>query len=66
MVQADSASSWRTNLGVASTIVGALAIGGGVVAMVFANDEYNDTEDFETLAGLERLGYGVGGGLMAV
>lgn len=66
MVQTDAGSTWRTNLGVASTILGALAVGGGVTAMVFANDEYNDTEDFETLAGLERLGYGVGGGLMAV
>ena len=66
MVQTDTDSSWRTNLGVTSIVLGGLAIGGGVLAMTFANDEYNDTEDFETLAGLERLGYGVGGGLIAV
>lgn len=66
MTQTDTDSSWRTNLGVVSIVLGGLAVGGGVVAMVFADDEYNDTEEFETLAGLERLGYGVGGGLMAV
>lgn len=66
MVQTATDSTWRTNLGVVSIVLGGLAIGGGVTAMVFADDEYNDTDDFETLAGLERLGYGVGGGLMAV
>ncbi len=66
MVQTDTDSSWRTNLGVTSIVLGGLAIGGGVVAMTFANDEYNDTDEFDTLAGLEKLGYGVGGGLMAV
>jgi len=66
MVRTESDSSWRTNLGITSIILGAVAIGGGVTAFVFAEDEYNDTDDFDRLAGLEALGYGVGGGLLAV
>jgi len=66
MTQTDTDSGWRSNLGGAAVGLGALAVAGGVVAMVFANDEFNDTDEFETLAGWERLGYGVGGGLMAV
>lgn len=66
LVRTETDSSWRSNLGIVSTVLGGLAIAGGVTAYVFAEDEYNDTADFETLAGLERLGYGLGGGLLAV
>lgn len=66
LVQTESPTTWRTTTGVVSLVVGALAIGGGVTAYFFAEDEYNDTDDFERFAMLERLGYGVGGGLVAV
>lgn len=66
LVQTESPTTWRTTTGVVSLVIGAAAIGGGVVAWQFAEDEYNDTDDFETLASWERIGYGVGGGLLAI
>ncbi|MCB9553763.1 MAG: PEGA domain-containing protein, partial [Myxococcales bacterium] len=66
LVQTESPTTWRTTTGVVSIVVGALAIGGGVTAYFFAEDEYNDTDDFDRFATLERVGYGVGGGLLAI
>lgn len=66
LVQTESPTTWRTTTGVVSLVLGAAAIAGGVVAYVFAEDEYNDTDDFDTLTTYQSLGYGVGGGLLAV
>lgn len=66
MVRTDNISTWRTGLGWTAEVLGALCIGGGVVAFFLAEDEYNDTDDFDKLAFYEKLGYGLGGGLMAV
>ena len=59
-------STWRSSTGWAANVLGVLAIVGGVVAWQFVDDAYNDTADFDDLAGYERLGYGVGGGLLTV
>lgn len=66
LVQTESPTTWRTTTGVVALVLGSAAIAGGVVAYVFAEDEYNDTEDFDTLTTYQSLGYGVGGGLLAV
>ena len=58
--------SWRSYLGWTSISLGALAIGGGAVAFVFAEDEFNDTDDFEQLELFQNLGYYLGGSLFAV
>ena len=36
------------------------------MAWQFADDAYNDTREFDTLSGYERMGYGVGGGLLTL
>lgn len=57
--------SWRSGLGWTANVIGLLSIAGGVVAWQFADREFNDTQDFKDLAFYEKLGYGLGGGLMA-
>lgn len=66
LVKVDTSSTWRSPLGWTMNVIGILAVGGGVASMVHANNLYNDTDDFETFSGLETIGYGVGGGLLAV
>jgi len=66
LVQTSANSTWRSPLGWTLNVVGFLAIAGGVTAYFFAEEEFNDTDQFKQLALYEKLGYGVGGGLMAV
>ncbi len=70
MVRTEVLNSWRTPLGWTMNVFGILAIGGGVTAYLFADvidgGKFNDTQEFEDLAFYERLGYGVGGGLLAL
>ena len=58
--------SWRSYLGWASVSIGAIATAGGVVAYKFAEDQFNDTDDFDQLVLLQNLGYGLGGSLIGV
>ena len=53
-------------MGWVSQVLGLMSIGGGVVAMHFANREYNDTERYRKLAQAETLGYGLGGSLIGM
>ena len=62
----EKGTTWRTPTGWVTQVVGALCIAGGYIAMRYANNYYNDTSEFERLAQAERLGYGVGGGLMGL
>jgi hypothetical protein len=62
----DRATTWRTPTGWVSQVLGALSMSGAYVAMKYANRQYRDTNDFERLAQIEKLGYGVGGGLMGI
>ena len=62
----DAAPSWRSYLGWASVSIGIVGIAGGVVAFRFAEDEFNDTDDFDQLVLLQNIGYGVGGGLLGL
>lgn len=66
LVQTEHNSSWRSPLGWTMNVLGILAIGGGVTAFFFAEEEFNDTDKFKELALYEKLGYGVGGGLLAL
>ena len=66
LMLSDPPSTWRSSVGWTANVLGALSIAGGVVAWQFADDAYNDTAEFDTLAGYERMGYGVGGGLLAL
>ncbi|MCA9527428.1 MAG: PEGA domain-containing protein [Myxococcales bacterium] len=66
LVQTSAQSTWRSPLGWTMNVFGLLAIGGGVTAYFFAEEEFNDTDKFKDLALYEKLGYGVGGGLMAI
>ncbi|MCB9522843.1 MAG: PEGA domain-containing protein [Myxococcales bacterium] len=66
IVSLETPTTWRTGLGWTMNAFGALALGGGFTALYFANQEYNDTDDFEQLALFEKLGYGIGGGLLAL
>ncbi len=50
-------------IGWTSFVLGSLAVGGGAVAYYFAEQQFNDTELFDTLHTLEIGGY-VGGGVL--
>jgi hypothetical protein len=63
-------NSWRTPIGWTMNVFGIIAIGGGITAYLF-NDvvdggRFNDTDEFDELALYEKLGYGIGGGLLAL
>ena len=64
--QTETANTWRTSLGWTLEVVGFLAVAGGVTAYFFAEEEFNDTDKFKDLALYEKIGYGAGGGLMAI
>lgn len=64
--QVETNSTWRTSLGWTMEVLGFVAIAGGVTAYFFAEEEFNDTQTFKDLAFYEKLGYGVGGGMMAI
>lgn len=63
---ANRSTTWRTPTGWVSQVLGALSMTGAYVAMRYANRQYSDTQDFERLAQIEKLGYGVGGTLMGI
>lgn len=65
LARVDTANSWRSPLGWTLNVVGLLSIGGGVGAMFYADTLYSDTDDFKLFSKLEKVGYGVGGGLLA-
>ena len=62
----DPPPSWKSYLGWAAVSIGAVSIAGGVVAYKFADEKFNDTDDFDQLLLFQNLGYGLGGGLMGV
>ena len=62
----DPPASWRGWIGWSSTVLGILAIGGGVTAYFFAEQEYNTTDTFKELEMYQNIGYGAGGGLIGV
>lgn len=64
--QVETTSTWRTSIGWTLEVLGFVAIAGGVTAYFFAEEEFNDTQKFKDLAFYEKLGYGVGGGMMAI
>ncbi len=66
MARTEFQSSWRSGLGWASNVVGILCVAGGIVAWQFADREFSDTSNFKSYALYEKLGYGIGGGLMGV
>jgi len=66
VVRTDYQGSWRSPVGWTANVIGLLTITGGVVAWQLAEREFNDTDKFKTLALYEKLGYGIGGGLMAL
>jgi hypothetical protein len=66
LVRTEFVSSWRSGTGWTFNVLGILAVGGGITAWQLADKEYNDTQDFKDLAFYEKLGYGLGGGLMVL
>jgi hypothetical protein len=66
LVRTEFVGSWRSGTGWTANVLGLLAAGGGVAAWQFADKEYNDTDDYKKLAGYEKLGYAVGGGLVLI
>ena len=58
--------SWRSYLGWTFVSLGALAVSGGAVAYYFADQKYNDTQDFRDLQLYQNLGYGLGGSMMGL
>lgn len=60
----DSPYTWKGYVGWISLALGAGGVAFGVVAGMKADDYFNDTDDFDTWSGYQKLGYGLGGGLM--
>jgi len=58
--------TWKGYVGWTSLVTGALLVGGGVGAGVKANQFFAGSKDFDQWAGLQTIGYGVGGGLAGV
>jgi len=59
-------SSAPAVLGWTSLVFGALAMGGGATAYYFADQKFNDTDEFHTLHNLEIAGYVTGGVLLTL
>ena len=66
LVRTEFIGTWRTSIGWTANVVGLLSLAGGVVAWQFADREFNDTDRYDELAGYEKLGHGVGGGLLGL
>ncbi len=62
----DPPTTWKGPLGWTSIAVGALLGGGGVAAGFQADLFFSDSDDFAFWSTLQKVGYGVGGGLLAV
>lgn len=63
---ADAPMTWKGYVGWTSVVAGALLAGGGVAAGLQANNFFAGSDDFEQWAGLQKIGYGAGGGLLGV
>ncbi len=57
----EKASSWRAPLGWPLLVLGALGVGGGVVASKFADAEWRGTPNFKDYEKLQNIGYYAGG-----
>lgn len=66
IVALQTPTTWRTPTGWTFNVIGALTIGGGIAAWLYADTLYSDTDDFEKFSLYEKIGYGVGGGLLAI
>ncbi len=64
MERSGGVGTWRSSVGWTSASLGLLAMIGGGVSTHLANQEYNDTPQFDQWVGYERLGYGVGTSLL--
>ena len=62
----DPPPSWRSYIGWASVSIGLVTVAGGVVASRFAEQEFNDTDDYAQFELLQNIGYGLGGGLLGL
>jgi hypothetical protein len=60
----DAPYTWKGYVGWTSIALGAGCIVGGVLAGAEADNYFNDTDDFDEYAGLQKIGYGVGGALI--
>ncbi|MBL8784423.1 MAG: PEGA domain-containing protein [Deltaproteobacteria bacterium] len=60
----DAPATWKGYVGWTSIILGVGAGVGGYFAGVKADEYFNDTKDFDKWSGLQKIGYGVGGGLV--
>lgn len=60
----DPPATWKGFTGWPALTLGAAGIVGGVVVGGFAEEEFAGTPDFETLAGYQKLAYGIGGALL--
>jgi len=63
---ANKSFSWRGGLGITSLILGGGSIGAAYWLQTMANKEWNTSDDFKTYRKWSYVGYGVGGGLLAI
>lgn len=66
LVLAHKSFSWRGGVGIASLILGGGSLGAGFWMRSLANKEWTTTSSFETYKTWAYVGYGVGGGLLAI
>ena len=66
LVQTIFVSTWRSSIGWTANVFGLLSVAAGVVFWQLADREFNDTKEFDRFAQYEKLGHGVGGGLLAL
>ncbi len=62
---ADAPATWKGGLGWPSLLLGVLVAGGGAFSGNYANQFFQGSDEFKQFAMLEKVGYGVGGGLFA-
>lgn len=60
----DSPATWKAYVGWTAIVLGAGSGVFGYIAGTQADTYYNDTDDFDQWAGLQKVGYGVGAGLL--
>lgn len=59
-------ATWRSYLGWPLAVVGVLGIGAGITFWQLADQEFQNTPTFDDYVLYQNLGYGIGGGLLAV
>ena len=62
----DAPASWRAYVGWPTAVVGLLGIGAGITFWQLADQEFAGTPTFNDYELYQNLGYGLGGGLLAV